>query len=96
MIKEKLEIQVCTQLRSGPNAVSCGNKGSALLLQQLQDYLHSQDIDIEAVATPCMLLCEHGPNMKLTKAGTRMGMHKQLWSHVTHEQFPSIIEFLKE
>jgi len=89
------ELQVCTQLRSGPNPVSCGNKGSANLISALQQALAQHQMEIPVVPVPCMLLCEHGPNVRLAQAGKRMVMSGDVWHQVDSSSFEKIIEEVK-
>jgi hypothetical protein len=47
MTSEKYQLHVCTQLRQGPNPVSCGNDGSNNLLEALKIEVLKHHLDVE-------------------------------------------------
>lgn len=99
MANEKLncrnELHVCTQMRSGPNPESCGNSGSLALLEQLKIEVHKHHLDVDVIASKCLLLCEHGPNIQFVKHGKKALMGGDVWNGVAIDSFPEIIDFLK-
>jgi predicted metal-binding protein len=93
--KPVYELQVCTQMRYGPNPVSCGNKASQQLIGGLQQTLAAEYLHIAVVPVPCMLLCEHGPNVRLAQAGKHMLMNADVWHQVSPEKFPVMLQEIK-
>lgn len=80
----RIQLQVCTQQRYAPNPDCCANKDSNSLLESLRQEILRSDVDVEVVATKCLLRCDDGPNIKLIPCN-------KIWSHVTTDLIPSII-----
>ncbi len=89
------QLHVCTQLRQGPNPVSCGNSGSLELLEELKMEVLKHHLDVDVIATKCLLLCEHGPNVQFVQDGKKSLMGGNVWNEVSRDGFPKIINFLK-
>ena len=89
------QLHVCTQIRQGPNPVSCGNSGSMELLEQLKAEVLVHHLDVDVIATKCLLLCEHGPNVQFVQDGKKSLMGGHVWNEVSMDGFPKIINFLK-
>jgi predicted metal-binding protein len=76
------ELHVCTQMRQGPNPLSCGNSGSMELLEQLKTEVLKNHLDVDVIATKCLLLCEHGPNVQFVQDGKKSLMGGNVWNEV--------------
>lgn len=90
------ELHICIQMRQGPNPVSCGNSGSMELLEQLKTEVLKHHLDVDVIATKCLLLCEHGPNVQFVQDGKKSLMGGNVWNEVSANSFPAIINFLKK
>lgn len=86
---DRLQLQVCMQQRYAPNPNCCANKGSNALLEGLRQDALRNNVDIEIVATRCLLRCDDGPNIKLIPSN-------KIWSHASTESIPSIIQECKK
>jgi predicted metal-binding protein len=93
--KEIIQLQVCTQIRNGPNPLSCGNSGSIELLKDLKIEVLKHHLNVDVVATKCLLLCEHGPNVQYVQNQKKSLMGGNVWNGVSEKSFPKIINFLK-
>jgi predicted metal-binding protein len=91
----KYELHVCTQMRQGPNPESCGNSGSAELIEQLKTELLQHNLDVDVIASKCLQLCEYGPNIQFVQNGKKSLMGGNVWNEVSKDNFPKIINFLK-
>ncbi len=89
------QLHVCTQMRQGPNPVSCGNSGSMEFLTELKVAVSQHHLDVDIIATKCLLLCEHGPNVQFVQDGKKSLMGGNVWNEVSKDSFPKIINFLK-
>ena len=78
------QLQVCIQMRYAPNPLSCANSGSNMILSALEKEVILNKLDIEVVATRCMLKCDDGPNIKLIPAGIQ-------WNYASLKTVPEII-----
>lgn len=85
----RTQLQVCTQQRYAPNPNCCANKGSIALIEALRQEAFKYNVDLDVVATRCLLRCDDGPNIKLTSSNI-------IWSHVSVDSIPSIIEECKK
>jgi len=86
---KRIQLLVCTQQRHAPNPNCCANKGSNALLDALKQEALSNSVDVEIVATKCLLRCEDGPNIKLLPGN-------KIWGHVSTESISSIIQECKK
>lgn len=59
------KIMVCTNYRSNPNNPSCGARGSDEVLAALSD----MNLAITVEGSPCMGLCDVGPNIRFAPNG---------------------------
>ena len=65
-VSEK-KVLVCANFRANPNHPSCGARESNKLFTALSDEL--KDIPISIEKSPCMGLCDIGPNVRLVPSG---------------------------
>lgn len=86
---ERIQLLVCTQQRYAPNPNCCANKGSTALIEVLKQEALNNCVEVEIVATKCLLRCEDGPNIKLIPGN-------KIWSHVTIETISNIIQECKK
>jgi (2Fe-2S) ferredoxin len=84
-----LTLQVCIQQRFGPNPECCSNKGSPKLLEALKAEVSNHHLNIDVVASNCLLECEDGPNIKLLPTN-------KIWNRVSKDTFNKIIETCKK
>jgi (2Fe-2S) ferredoxin len=89
------QLHVCTQMRQGPNPLSCGNSGSNDLLGELKIEVLKHHLDVDVITTKCLLLCEYGPNVQFVQDGKKSLMGGIVWNKVSKDNFPEIIKFLK-
>ena len=59
------KLRVCTNHRANLNHPSCSARGSNAILTSLVD----QDLGVEVEESPCMGLCNVGPNVRLVPDG---------------------------
>jgi len=85
----KSQLQVCTQMRYAPNPLSCANSGSHLILFALEKAVAANQLEIDVVATRCLLKCDEGPNIKLIPEG-------MIWNRATLDAVPEIIAKCKK
>lgn len=85
----QVQLHVCTQQRYAPNPNCCANKGSNALIEGLRQEALNNNMDVEIVATKCLLRCDDGPNIKLIPSN-------KIWSHVSAESIPRIIQECKK
>jgi (2Fe-2S) ferredoxin len=61
------KVLVCTNFRGNPNSPSCAARGSKNILAMLS----KKGLEIDVESSPCMGLCEAGPNVRLVPSGMR-------------------------
>ena len=66
-IASEKKVLVCTNSRSNPNQPSCAVRGSESVFTTLSEILKDKPISLEK--SPCMGLCQVGPNVKLVPNG---------------------------
>ena len=85
----RYRLHVCTQLRHAPNPLSCANSGSQPILKALQEEMLVSHLDVDVVASKCMLMCDEGPSVKLAPFNIK-------WNHVSISSIPEIIAVCKK
>lgn len=88
-INIRQQLQVCTQMRYAPNPLSCANSGSHAILSALGREVMINQLDINVVATRCMLKCDEGPNIKLIPEGV-------MWNRASLKTISEIIAICKK
>jgi (2Fe-2S) ferredoxin len=78
------KLRVCTNFRANPNHPSCGARGSDAILTVLT----SKKLAICIEESPCMGLCDVGPNIRLTPNGN-------CFNEVTIEKLDTVIKEIK-
>jgi len=63
------KVIVCVNHRSNPNNPSCGARGGAAIANTLEQFLLSEQLDIQIARFKCLGLCEQGPNLRLAPDG---------------------------
>ncbi|WP_047540207.1 (2Fe-2S) ferredoxin domain-containing protein [Methylotenera versatilis] len=80
---------VCMQKRYAPNPECCANNGSLEILMELQQKSKLMNVDIHVMKSSCMMMCEIGPNIRLTTNG-------KVWNKVTSQMIEVILEECKQ
>lgn len=76
-------------MRYAPNPLSCANSGSHIILGALEREMMANQLEIDVVATRCMLKCDEGPNIKLIPEGVA-------WNRASLKTIPEIIAICKK
>ena len=86
---KRFTLQVCIQERFGPNPECCSNKHSVKLLEGLKAEVSNHRLNVDVVASNCLLECEDGPNVKLLPTN-------RMWNRASKDTFTEIIETCKK
>ena len=86
---KRFTLHVCIQERYGPNPECCSNKQSAKLLEGLKTEISNHCLNVDVVASNCLLECEDGPNVILLPTN-------KIWNRVSKDTFTEIIETCKK
>ena len=77
-------VLICTNFRANPNQPSCGSRNSDAVLAALL----TENLDIAIQESPCMGLCDVGPNVRLVPNGA-------CFNTVSPEKLKSLIKEIK-
>ena len=67
-----VELTCCTNVRGGPDTVSCGQRGGREVIRALRRGIRARDLDVAIAASGCLGACTNGPNIRIAPSNSWM------------------------